>query len=586
MAKTFYGYAERDADSQLDWSKIGKDFSDMLSKEASDREKMKDKLETETTASLDVMKSTPMGNHEGVNTWALDYSSDAQKQLLMLNRELKAGRLKPKDYTKQRERITSGTQGLYDVVKGYQTEYEANMKRINSGIAAEFQVEMLESLESMSNFTEYKPIINSATGEVMVGKRLRDKDGNLTAEISDDPNDLASVNILKGRITQKYDKYDVLKNATVLGTRYGKYKKVVQQGNLETVTDKRLFKEFENSLRKDVHAKLSNGFHASSVLADYLDVDPKTGELFYYTADENDKNSNAIHYTYEGNGQQPTFKLSPMQQQIAEEAYVEAVKATLSREETPRVRRTSGGSGPKKYGGGGYSRVDAEELANKIGVLLTGTNDEKQNVRDFFHDNKQLMRVTWNPDGSFESVDKSKNLRGGQEITTTGNTKDEFDALVELYGGDRRIADRIWKEKYEGKPIILPTSTWEYETVDTEKVEEKRKYLKGERDKELERVTKRVEASPSKKMRELKAKITRLERDLGVTGTDALEGEEYDKKYNEKEKASVDYEFEKEKLVDAKMSVYDNNVRDERGKTRVQREQGKTKIGGGELDEL
>ena len=113
MAKTFYGYAERDADSQLDWSKIGKDFSDMLSKEAEDREKMKDKLETETTASLDVMKSTPMGNHEGVNTWALDYSSDAQKQLLMLNRELKAGRLKPKDYTKQRERITSGTQGRY-----------------------------------------------------------------------------------------------------------------------------------------------------------------------------------------------------------------------------------------------------------------------------------------------------------------------------------------------------------------------------------------------------------------------------------------------------------------------------------------
>jgi hypothetical protein len=493
MAKTFYGYAERDADSQLDWSKIGKDFSDMLSKEASDREKMKDKLETETTASLDVMKSTPMGNHEGVNTWALDYSSDAQKQLLMLNRELKAGRLNPKDYTKQRERLTSGTQGLYDVVKGYQTEYEANMKRINSGIAAEFQVEMLESLESMSNFTEYKPIINSATGEVMVGKRLRDKDGNLTAEISDDPNDLASVNILKGRITQKYDKYDVLKNATVLGARYGKYKKVIQQGNIGSVTDKRLFKEFENSLRRDVRAKLSNGFHASSVLADYLDVDPKTGELFYYTADENDKNPNAIHYTYEGNGQQPTFKLSPMQQQIAEEAYVEAVKATLSREETPRVRRTSTKSGPKKYGGGGYSRVDAEELANKIGILLTGTNDEKQNVRDFFHDNKQLMRVTWNPDGSFESVDKSKKLRGGQEITTTGNTKDEFDALVELYGGDRRIADRIWKEKYEGKPIILPTSTWEYETIDTEKQAEAEEKEEEELNTKAEAAVKRDE---------------------------------------------------------------------------------------------
>ena len=583
MAKTFYGYAERDADSQLDWSKIGKDFSDMLSKEASDREKMKDKLETETTASLDVMKSTPMGNHEGVNTWALDYSSDAQKQLLMLNRELKAGRLKPKDYTKQRERITSGTQGLYDVVKGYQTEYEANMKRINSGIAAEFQVEMLESLESMSNFTEYKPIINSATGEVMVGKRLQDKDGNLTAEISDDPNDLASVNILKGRITQKYDKYDVLKNAAVLGARYGKYKKVVQQGNLETVTDKRLFKEFENSLRRDVHAKLSNGFHASSVLADYLDVDPETGELFYYTADENDKNPNAIHYTYEGNGQQPTFKLSPMQQQIAEEAYVEAVKATLSREETPRVRRTSGGSGSsserndKKY----YN-----ELFNLTKEFTENPNDATlRNINEYGGGSIKIEGNT------LYITDSGGKTRSPLDINSVSPIElQEYIYSTQVSSSKKGVAGDVFlRLKSKGAQSVsddFNTKNFESIIEDTKELEKKRKELKGERDKELERVTKRVEASPSKKMRELKAKITRLERDLGVTGTDALEGEEYDKKYNEKEKASVDYEFEKEKLVDAKMSVYDNNVRDERGKTRVQREQGKTKIGGGELDEL
>ena len=114
MAKTFYGYAERDADSQLNWAKIGKDFSDMLSAEAKKREELKDELDAQTTESSDVLKETPMGNHEGVNTWILDYSGDAQEQLLMLERELKAGRLKPKDFTKQRERLTTGTQQLYN----------------------------------------------------------------------------------------------------------------------------------------------------------------------------------------------------------------------------------------------------------------------------------------------------------------------------------------------------------------------------------------------------------------------------------------------------------------------------------------
>jgi hypothetical protein len=360
MAKTFYGYAERDADSQLDWSKIGKSFSDMLSAEAKKREELKDQLDEQTTQSLDVLKKTPMGNHEGVNTWILDYSGDAQEQLLMIEKELKAGRLKPKDYTKQRERLTTGTQQLYEIVDGYQKEYDSKLQRYQNGESAGFEGVMMESLESMSNFTAYKPIINPATGEVMVAKRLKDKDGNYGVEISDDPNDMASTQILLGRITQNYDKYDLLKNANVLGARYGQYKKVIGKGKYTTITDKRLFDEFETRLSDDVDGILTNSFYAASVLDDYLDVNPETGELYYYTADKNDKNPNAIHYEYKGNGKTPSFNLTDKQMGAAKDAYVSAVKASLSREEqykAPAPSRYSGRSAAQRREDKNYERL-------------------------------------------------------------------------------------------------------------------------------------------------------------------------------------------------------------------------------------
>ena len=45
MAKTFYGYAEREAGSNVDWSQIGSDISEMLNEEISRRVTLKADLD-------------------------------------------------------------------------------------------------------------------------------------------------------------------------------------------------------------------------------------------------------------------------------------------------------------------------------------------------------------------------------------------------------------------------------------------------------------------------------------------------------------------------------------------------------------
>ena len=203
-------------------------------------------------------------------------------------------------------------------------------------------------------------IINPATGEVMVAKRLKDKDGNYGVEISDDPNDMASTQILLGRIKQNYNKYDLLKNANVLGARYGKYKKVIGKGKYSTITDKRLFDEFEKSLSDDVDGILTNDYYGASILSDYLDVNPETGELYYYTADKNDKNPNAIHYEYKGNGKTPSFNLTKEQMGAAKDAYVSAVKASLSRDEVYKA------PAPSRYRPSTPAQRDARKFYNQL----------------------------------------------------------------------------------------------------------------------------------------------------------------------------------------------------------------------------
>ena len=96
---SYYGYAEREADSQIDWSAVGKQFVDVLQDEAKIRAEKKQAIDDASREMARVLQEAPTGDNLTMNQFTLDYAADAQALLLQQDRLLKAGILKPKDYS-------------------------------------------------------------------------------------------------------------------------------------------------------------------------------------------------------------------------------------------------------------------------------------------------------------------------------------------------------------------------------------------------------------------------------------------------------------------------------------------------------
>ena len=102
MAKTYYNYAERDVNSMIDWSQVGKNLTDMLTEQASLRQSKRQALEKASNDFGKVVSDTPTGLSESWNNRTLDFANNVQEQrklddsllaqgLMPLNMYLKKG---------------------------------------------------------------------------------------------------------------------------------------------------------------------------------------------------------------------------------------------------------------------------------------------------------------------------------------------------------------------------------------------------------------------------------------------------------------------------------------------------------------
>ena len=87
----YYGYAERSADSQVNWATIGKGMTDMLSETNRIREAKKDAIDQASRDYSKTLTEVPLGEHVGAREYALRFASNASEYILMQDRLLKSG---------------------------------------------------------------------------------------------------------------------------------------------------------------------------------------------------------------------------------------------------------------------------------------------------------------------------------------------------------------------------------------------------------------------------------------------------------------------------------------------------------------
>ena len=114
---TYYKYAERDADSQINWAEVGKGLSDMLSETNRVREEKKAALDAAQRETMKYLAETPNGEHVGARQSILEYANMSSNQMRVMKQLMEQGQLDVKDYTIFRQNLTDNTNLAFNANK-------------------------------------------------------------------------------------------------------------------------------------------------------------------------------------------------------------------------------------------------------------------------------------------------------------------------------------------------------------------------------------------------------------------------------------------------------------------------------------
>jgi hypothetical protein len=273
---TFYKYAERNAQSQINWAEVGRNITDTLSEEAKLREEKIAAIDENTRQLGLTLQDNPQGEHEGLNQWSLDYAANAQQMRLIQDRLLKSGQLKVNDYTKMRQNLSDGTDGIFAALEEYQTEYADKMERYRNGDSQPLEQWTMAQAEGLANFSTHKPVIDSMSSEVFIAKMTDGK-------IDENPNNYVSVSTLRNRIKGKFDRFktddyaekiasgfgvEILEVAKKMGTTWGKI--ITKEGVRGTINpkDQAAIDSYNIAENAAVSSALTNPYKFTSILSD------------------------------------------------------------------------------------------------------------------------------------------------------------------------------------------------------------------------------------------------------------------------------------------------------------------------------
>lgn len=229
---TKYGYVKRDPqDTQLNWSQIATDVTDMLQSEVKVREEKKAAIDQATKDYQAILNNVPQGENTQLNEFSLNAAEKLQKQMLMQETLLKSGQLNPKQYTIMRQNLQDGTDQAFGLLQDYNDEYAEKMAMMDPSLpvserASQMQTWMMEQVEGFANFTQTELVINPETGVMSMAKLIDDGSGNLIPDPN--PNNLVTVQQLRNRIKTKYTQYDVIGGADRFINSLGTESKIIQ----------------------------------------------------------------------------------------------------------------------------------------------------------------------------------------------------------------------------------------------------------------------------------------------------------------------------------------------------------------------
>lgn len=414
----YYGYVERNVDSQINWAEVGKGVVNMLREE--------DRIRTEKKAAIDeasrqfgeTLANAPVGQFKTGNEWILNYADDASQARLMQDRLLKSGMLKLKDYTIMRQNLNDGTNQMFQVAREIQNIAAEKIERYNLGESQETEAWLMEQVQGLSNLQQTKAYINPTNFTVSLGKMKQvEKDGKTVMVMDEDPNNFASINQLRNRLDTKFNRYkylpaidtqvnalgeDVTSEIKALSDSFGysvtQIADITQRKDIEAAIGKERSDEAQKKLapyfqweNNTIASELSNPLNALSILTDAQDVVPGTNDFYTPTFNPEDVKKGKQFILLEDDGSgiiRPKF--TKEQKKVAEDFMRTQIRMSLDKKVvstvTARPAAPAPSYAPEYVYRAGESQKKETDAINLLGQLYYGDSEQVQSALTYFRD--------------------------------------------------------------------------------------------------------------------------------------------------------------------------------------------------------
>lgn len=274
---SYYKFAERQADSFVNWAEIGKGITDMIQTEVAIRDQKKAAIDQATRDNLKKIAEAPVGSHEGLNTWTLNYADSAREAILLQDRLLKSGGLKLKDYTIMRQNLNDGTDELFGVIKNFQNTYKEKRDRLISSDpknrSQQIEMDLLAYTEQFGDFSKSMAIIDPRNFTVNVGLMEPDPNNQGVMKVG---KQIATTSFLKKIQNTKVDYFDADAAADSISKSMGKYVRATiaemssLQGKVVTKEGIKNSPEYNKIIQTALKGVFSNPFNMTSILTENL----------------------------------------------------------------------------------------------------------------------------------------------------------------------------------------------------------------------------------------------------------------------------------------------------------------------------
>ena len=399
---TYYGYAEREAEDNINWSTVGNDITKMLKEEVERRETLKSDIDKATREYGETLANAPTGTHKGANDFITRFSDDATQAMLMQDRLLKSGQLKVKDYLLQRANLKDGTKNIFGVAKKFQAEFKRKAERMTKDESAKLEQTLFKMTEGFANFNNSGAYINPTNYSVSLAKkeRVQDKNGNYVYQMSKKPQDFFTVSELNTFVSVDLDRFKTKEALDEIAKAAGARDQTITyrddvDGQFKTVTisdvtgelfknlpadQQKLVVSYQDAIDSEINYILANKYNAASILTDYVGK----GYDFTFDPTEASKNEKMILLEKDPSGSGiPKAVISPEQEAVIREELEKGIKFRLKQAYTEKgtqireYKKTSSGmtaTEKKNYKNAGS---EMDKYSVWIKQLIEGDRDEK-----------------------------------------------------------------------------------------------------------------------------------------------------------------------------------------------------------------